>query len=160
MSDEGNLNAAERELEAALGALRPSPAAVDRDSLMFEAGRRSVGGRRPVAWQVLSGALAAALLVSVSLHRAPHEVERVVYVTAPAVERAADLPTSVAADVDPRPTEGPAKASYFILRGRLLEGGSDAIEARRSVAPVVNPRARAADTMLARPGRGNGGESL
>src|SRR5688500_18394876 len=56
MSDEGNLNAAERELEAALGALRPSPAAVDRDSLMFEAGRRSVGGRRPLAWQVLSGA--------------------------------------------------------------------------------------------------------
>ena len=154
------MNAAERELEAALGALRPLPAAIDRDRLMFEAGRRSAEGRRPVAWQVMSGALAAALLLSISLHRAPREVERVVYVTSPAVGRAPDVATSVAADVDRRPTEGPAKASYFMLRGRLLEGGSDAIEARRSVAPVVNPRARTVDPMLARPGRGNGGESL
>ena len=160
MSDEGRLNAAERELEAALGALRPSPPAIDRDRLMFEAGRRSIAVRRPVAWQVLSGALAAALLLSLSLHRAPREVERVVYVTTPAVERASDVRTSVAADAGRRPTEGPEKASYFILRGRLLEGGSDAIEARRSVAPVVNPRAWTADPMLARPNRGNGGESL
>jgi hypothetical protein len=159
MSDERPLSAAERELEAALGALRPSTARIDRDQLMFEAGRQSGCRRGPVVWQVLSGALAAALVMSVSLHRTPREVERVVYVTTPAAQRAPDVPT-VAMDVNDRRAEGPAKASYFVLRGRLLDGGTDAIETRRPVVPVLNPRSTTSDPFLARPNLSSRGESL
>jgi hypothetical protein len=158
MSDEEPLNAADRELEAALGGLHPQPAAIDRDRMMFEAGRRTVR-HRPIAWQVVSGALAAALVISISLHREPREVERVVYVTSPSREVAPE-PVAVAVDAGARRGEPAAEGSYLALRELLLEG-SDAVERRpRAVVPAFNPRSRSAASPIARPRFDGVGESL
>ena len=59
MQEPTPLTPAELELEAALGSLRPAPPGIDRDRLMFSAGRASV--RNPVRrWPAASAALAAA----------------------------------------------------------------------------------------------------
>jgi hypothetical protein len=66
-----NLDPVEREIESALASLTPAPARIDRDRLMFEAGRRDAMNafrRRVNGWRVVTGALAAGLLASVSLH--------------------------------------------------------------------------------------------
>lgn len=127
MSDEQPLNPAERELEAALGALHPAQIPIDRDRMMFEAGRCSAHPRRrPIVWQTLSGALAAALLVSVSLHRQPRDVERVVYVPASATATTSQQsPSTLAAqpwDLTAPPTlePTPPASSYLILRRNAL----------------------------------------
>jgi hypothetical protein len=128
MSDEQPLNAPERELEAALGSLHPAPNAIDRDRMIFDAGRRSATlPRRPIAWQALSGALAAALLLSISLHRQPRQVERVVYLpattttTAP-VDKTQTTLTAGGWDLAPPPSveSAPPATSYLILRRRAL----------------------------------------
>ena len=127
MSDEQPLNPAERELEAALGALHPAQVPIDRDRMMFEAGRCSVRPRRgPIVWQTLSSALAAALVVSVSLHRQPREVERVVYVpAATTTSTTPHTPTTLTAqpwDLTAPPTleSTPPASSYLILRRNAL----------------------------------------
>ncbi|MCP4260998.1 MAG: hypothetical protein GY774_26330 [Planctomycetes bacterium] len=63
MYNEENLNPAEKELESALGQLKPTINTLKRDVLMFNAGRATAGKRRP--WQMLSGALTVLLLCSV-----------------------------------------------------------------------------------------------
>jgi hypothetical protein len=70
-------------LEAALAALDPRPAALDRDRLMFLAGQRSVR-RRGWGWISLSAALAstATLLAVLLLY---HPQPRIVEVPAPVV---------------------------------------------------------------------------
>jgi hypothetical protein len=128
MSDEGPLNPADRELEAALGALHLSPTPIDRDQLMFEAGRRSVPPQqRPIAWQALSGALAAALLLSLTLHRpSPLDVERIAYV--PSATSSAPVQPQAPTQTDefaPRTTliyaaPAPTASSYLTLRQRVL----------------------------------------
>lgn len=74
-----DLNPADRELEAALMSLKPSPATLDSADALFEAGRRAAGrstGRQLWAWRGLSAAMAVALAV-VSLHRPePSVIER------------------------------------------------------------------------------------
>ena len=62
-NDEG-MTPSERELEAALGGLKPAPSAIDRDRVLFHAGRASVR-RSTRLWQGLSSALAILLLASV-----------------------------------------------------------------------------------------------
>jgi len=63
MYNEENLTSAEKELESALGQLKPTMNTLKRDVLMFNAGRATAGKRRP--WQMLSGALTVLLLCSV-----------------------------------------------------------------------------------------------
>jgi hypothetical protein len=71
-------------LEAALAALDPRPAALDRDRLMFLAGQRSVR-RRGWGWMSLSAVLAsAATLLAVLLLYHPRP--QIVYVHAPDVQ--------------------------------------------------------------------------
>jgi hypothetical protein len=55
------MTASERELEAALAGLAPARSAIDRDRVMFCAGRASVR-RRTRLWQGLSSALVVLLL--------------------------------------------------------------------------------------------------
>jgi len=64
MQNENGLTPAERELEGALGGLRPTRAVVDRDHVMFVAGRGSVRRQRRV-WQGISTCLALMLAVSI-----------------------------------------------------------------------------------------------
>jgi hypothetical protein len=63
MYNEENLNPAEQELESVLGQLKPIANTLNRDVLMFNAGRASVGKRR--TWQMLSGVLTVLLFCSV-----------------------------------------------------------------------------------------------
>jgi hypothetical protein len=62
MQNEENLSPAERELESALGQLKPIANTLKRDVLMFNAGRATAGTKRP--WQMLSGVLTVLLLCS------------------------------------------------------------------------------------------------
>ncbi len=64
MQNENGLTPAERELEAALGGLKPARASLNRDRVMFLAGRNSVRGQRR-AWQGAAACLAVALVVSI-----------------------------------------------------------------------------------------------
>ena len=63
MYNEENLTPAEQELESVLGQLKPIANTLNRDELMFNAGRATVGKKRP--WQMLSGVLTVLLLCSV-----------------------------------------------------------------------------------------------
>lgn len=63
MYNEENLTPAEQELESVLGQLKPIANTLNRDVLMFNAGRATAGKKRP--WQMLSGVLIVLLLCSV-----------------------------------------------------------------------------------------------
>ncbi len=125
------------EVAAALAALRPSPPALDRDRLLFNAGRASVS--RPWAWRIAaaaSTALAAVLAAVLILRPAPPPVERVVYVR---VEPAPQPPPK--ADAPPSPPPAPAESEppaapplysspstpYTRLEDRVLRWGLDGL---------------------------------
>jgi len=74
MQNQEGLTPAERELETVLAGLKPHVAAMNRDRLMFEAGRASAGrGNR--LWQGLTASLAVTLLVSVLIRPKPAVIE-------------------------------------------------------------------------------------
>ena len=58
-----DLTPAEQELESVLGQLKPAANTLNRDELMFNAGRAAAGNKQP--WQMLSGVLMVLLLCSV-----------------------------------------------------------------------------------------------
>ena len=60
MYNEENLTPAEQELESVLGQLKPIANTLNRDVLMFNAGRATVGKKLP--WQMFSGVLIVLLL--------------------------------------------------------------------------------------------------
>ncbi|MHC4560778.1 MAG: hypothetical protein ACYTFW_21270 [Planctomycetota bacterium] len=66
MYNEENLTPAEQELESVLGQLKLIANTLNRDALMFNAGRATAGKKRP--WQILSGVLTVLLLCSVVVH--------------------------------------------------------------------------------------------
>ncbi len=131
---EENLNPELEEVEALLGGLKPARVIVDRDRLMFKAGRGSACQRSRWVWPGIAAALAVSL-VGVLLHRpAPQQVERIVYVPAelaqpsvppgPAISPA--MPT-----FEPRPAPVlptiPNEGNYLQLRREVLEHGVDAL---------------------------------
>jgi len=67
---EEGLTPAEQELESVLGRLKPVANTLNRDELMFNAGRASAGRKQP--WQVLSGVLMVLLLCSVLIRSDMH----------------------------------------------------------------------------------------
>jgi hypothetical protein len=72
-------------LEAALAALAPAAAQIDRDALMFNAGRRSTArGRFWPCAAALCASVAAGLGAVLALRPEPQGVERVVHVAVPA----------------------------------------------------------------------------
>lgn len=95
-------------LEAALAALAPTPARMDRDRLMFWAGQ-ATPARRSWLWPCTTAALAAvnlALCGTLLLRPAPQPLERVVYV-----------PTEVR-----RPAPAPPSSPVVSLRPPLEDG--------------------------------------
>jgi hypothetical protein len=113
-------DAALNALESALGSLTPRPVALDRDALMYRAGRSSI--RR---WQLATGvAIALATALAVLLIVRP-PVVRIVYVPAPPApvqEAAPPLPP----DTEPSADESP-KSPYFRLQEQLLSRGLDGL---------------------------------
>ena len=63
MYKEEGLTPAEHELESTLNRLKPAANTLNRDGLMFDAGRAAAGRKKP--WQMLSGVLMVLLLCSV-----------------------------------------------------------------------------------------------
>ena len=139
MSDEGTLTPTERQLEAALGALAPARAGIDRDALMFRAGRAS-SRRGTHAWRATTLVLAAALVVSLLERPGRRVVERIVRVE---VEKPAPSPAPTAGPGAQPPTvevrldlaQWEARARYVELLNRVARQGPSALPRPR--APVL-----------------------
>ena len=134
--NEDNLTGAERELAAALGTLTAAPTGINRDRLMFQAGRASI--RRPYRiWAVAASALAVVLAVHVVA--GPHKPapEQVAHrPAAPALQL--PLPSSVAGIDLP----GPGETEYIRLREEVLAHGLSALpEPIASAEPAEAPDA-------------------
>jgi hypothetical protein len=118
MPKDNDLGPAEREFEEALGRLRPV-AALDRDRLMFEAGRRSQAGRL-LAWRAVSLLFFIGIGLSLALRPAPQSVEPLIY-----VDKQSQLPLAVAFSAELPET------SYLRLQKIVLAEGLQALPSVR-----------------------------
>jgi hypothetical protein len=109
------------DLEAALGALTPRPPALDRDAILYRAGRASV--RR---WQWATAAsTTATLALAVTLLLRPSVDRMPVVVAPPPAPRV--LPPALP-ETEPSPSaDEPAPAAYFRLQEQLLSRGLDGL---------------------------------
>jgi hypothetical protein len=109
------------DLEAALGALTPRPPALDRDAILYRAGRASV--RR---WQWATAvSTTATLALAVTLLLRP-SVDRGPVVVAPPPAPSVVPPVVPEAELAPS-TDEPAPAAYFRLQEQLLSRGLDGL---------------------------------
>lgn len=126
MRHEENLSPAEKALESALGQLKPASTALNRDEMMFNAGRATAPNSRP--WQMLSGVLTALLLASVLVHPGSNGSEDSTSPLAPArfeVAQAVDHPVQI---------QSRGSLEYVTLRQRVVERGLDGLPLRRRAA--------------------------
>ena len=121
MREEEALTPAERELETALKGLSPARPTIDRDRMIFLAGRASAR-RRGRIWQGAAGALAACLVLTIALRPGPREIVPI----EPTVAR----PAGLVAAPDPAPGRSeppPPTGQYITLRAEVLAGGLDVL---------------------------------
>jgi hypothetical protein len=124
------------EFEQSLAALSPSRGRLDRDRLMFEAGRRSaIAPRRATwAWPAVAASLAAVVLgqtFALTRRPEPRIVERVVVVYEPADVSAQPVAPVVVLSRNPapeadRPDES-AESPYLRLRRQIERFGLDGL---------------------------------
>lgn len=146
-------------IESALAILVPQPVRLDRDRLLYEAGRLAGrsgrSNRRRFVWPAIAAALAAMLVVSLVARPEPRIVERIVRVPVEApspVARApvSDVPPGPAVAVavvrqrEPLPSPQPAmewsgEMPYSRLRDLVLASGVDAWRAPTPQAGTVRP---------------------
>jgi hypothetical protein len=136
-----------RALELALGALSPSPGALDRDTVLYHAGQASA--RRSRAWPMATLALGAATAVlgAVLLFRPapqPLIVERVVFVPVPQSGPEETPPSEGVAGMGLEARERP-EAGYLHLRRQVLTFGVDALPQSPPLSAVSPPRPRGTD---------------
>lgn len=136
--------------EAALAALTPVPAALDRDRLMFQAGR-AARGTASWAWPAATGVLTAlaAALALVMVLRPPVVTETVVIHVpvevppAPAPPKPAPETPVESSPATSRPAEvatsSPISPGYLRLQEQILRWGLDALPAGRPTAPAAPP---------------------
>ena len=127
------LDPAERELEAALARVTPARTSMQRDELMYQAGRRSTRAamRR---WRSVAAMLVVGMGVSLALRPIPRDIERIVYVPQPAT--VVTTPNN-ASSITPGPDVGPF--SMAALQHVAIEKGVDALPFMSS--GVTVPRA-------------------
>ncbi len=126
-------------LAASLKSLVPAPASLDRDRLMFDAGRASVTSRSQqstfatlgnwsLAWPLATAAL---LLLSLSfgwrLIEVAGQPERIVYVERSAATHGEQTFAKHQFDMPSTSLAKPSANSYFALRARGLARGLDAL---------------------------------
>lgn len=131
---------AERELESALGALRPIGPAIDRDRLMFHAGQASAI-RRCHVWQALAAVLAVAACASMAIRLTPRPVPSVANESTGSTIAGGTEMARWPDDAD-RPTV-PAENGYLHLRNIAMTQGIDALPAavaRASAQPPLTLR--------------------
>lgn len=124
------------ELAAALAGLEPQPASLDRDQLMYLAGRSSAR-RAPWLWPsatALFGLATLGLLLFQFLRTEPVPQERIVYVTLPSPKPAgpASPTTSPPSSVPEIPVvlrqeQGPSVTSPLKIRREVLTGDVEAM---------------------------------
>lgn len=122
--DDGELKG----LERSLAGLRPAPAGIDRDELMFRAGQAAATGRASVApaVAVLVALLAAFAGAGTMWLARPAASERIVRVTVEKpVLRVVQLSPMMPAGE--RLERSVARADYLELRDRVLAEGMDAL---------------------------------
>ena len=119
MYNEENLSQAEKELESALGQLKPTANTLSRDVLMFNAGRATAGKKRP--WQLLSGILTVVLFCSVIYRPDLNETQRLSY--SPKTGEFQTTQTSY----QPIQIVSPDSLAYPILRQNIVRYGLDAL---------------------------------
>ena len=121
-------------LEAALNALTPTPAAINRDVLLFRAGQASV--KRRWLWPTTSGvlaAVAASLAIALLVRPPPDPVREVHYVQAavPVEKRALSEASASVSDVTARDSRLSHDPSYLqqyrSMQNQLLRWGLDAV---------------------------------
>ncbi len=139
-------------IETALASLQPAPSGVDRDRLMYLAGRAATGGgspdaRRPRAGWLWPCSTAASLLVAVTfaamwLGRGEPEV-RIVYRDRPvAVPEASEQPGEVVDDVEDGPARESWRSDYLRLRRLVMSEGVEAMPPTSSGAPAAGETLR------------------
>jgi hypothetical protein len=135
MYKEEKLTAAEQALESALGQLKPITNTLNRDAFMFNAGRASVGRKRP--WQILSGVLTLVLLCSI-LIRPELNSNKIVTPSGPE-QRQLQI-----AQLQHQPLEAESGASltYPVLRENVIKFGMDALQLQESARHSEAPRNR------------------
>lgn len=121
MQDHEGLTQVERKLETVLAGFKPYVATVDRDHLMFEAGRASARpGHR--LWQGLTSLLAVMFLVSILVRPKPVAVDAPPTLVANHVARATPL------QLEPADEERlEALRQYVRTRRTVLERGIEAL---------------------------------
>ena len=151
--------------ERSLAALAPARGLVDRDRLMYEAGRRSAlaNRRRAWAWPAVAASLGlVAIGQSIALVRRPAEriVERVV--VAPAPEQPRDDAAELVVILTRRPPEPPSEAAYEGLAKRFLREGFDEAPRPAMLAAVDLPplSSDGVETLTPLQGRGGGLPSI
>jgi hypothetical protein len=133
MQPSDGLTPAEREFEMALGALTPSGAALNRDAVLFEAGR--IRGRREVRnWQGMSGMLAFVLLVSLVWRSVTPRESGVVV----ARRNGDNIAKNVVALGHDQEASNPPADSYLAYRTMFVEGRMD-FSASGAVKPESQP---------------------
>ena len=142
MYNEENLNPAEQELESALGQLKPIANTLNRDVLMFNAGRASAGKKR--SWQMLSGVLIVLLLCSVLVRPDMNGAGSLSSVPEPGEFRMTQTL------YQPVQAESPDSFTYPMLRQNIVRYGLDALRFQRGMShsePLKN-RKQLLESML------------
>ena len=119
MHKEEGLTPAEQELESVLGRLKPAANTLNRDELMFNAGRAAAGKKQP--WQMLSGVLMVLLLCSVLIRSDIYGPRELVSPHDSGQFRMAQT------TYRPVQTESPGPLVYPALRRNIVRYGLDAL---------------------------------
>lgn len=124
MYKEEGLSPAAMALESALGQLKPTANRLNRDELMFNAGRAAAGGKGP--WQMLSGVVTVLLLCSVLIQVGSNESAE-----GPSVPVMAryEMPHSPSRSAQ---FKSGGSMEYATLRRDVLQRGLDALPLRRA----------------------------
>ena len=135
MYEEENLSPAEQALESALGQLKPIANTLNRDAFMFNAGRASVGRKRP--WQILSGVLTIILFCSIFIRPELNE-SKIAIPSAPEQNNFQIAQTQK----QPVEVESGSSLTYPILRENVIKFGMDALQLQESAGHNETPRNR------------------
>ncbi|MHC4533443.1 MAG: hypothetical protein ACYS6K_05780 [Planctomycetota bacterium] len=119
MYNEENLNPVEQELESALGQLKPIANTLNRDVLMFNAGRATAGKKR--SWQMFSGVLVVLLLCSLWIRPDLNGTRSLSSDPEPGESQITQ------AMYQPAQAESPDSLVYPMLRQNIVKYGLDAL---------------------------------
>ena len=125
MYNEERLTPAQQELESALSQIRPRQDVLNHELFLFNAGRASVGTKRP--WQILSGGLTLLLACSMLIRFDVAVPQR----DLPPAQLTA-VPRTMPTD-SPRASASLDASAYLGLRQRVVRRGLDALPSQASM---------------------------